>query len=312
MTPLVSVIIPAYNAEATIQATINSVQAQSYREFEILVIDDGSTDSTIQVVSEIAEQDNRIQIHSYANAGPSIARNRGIDQAKGEFLAFLDADDLWTPEKISEQLAALNLSPQAGLAYSWIDWIDENDQFLRHGSHIAAEGKVLDQLLLRNFIDNGSNALVRREVFEKIGGFDSKLPASEDWDMWLRIALIYDFVCVPKVQVYYRILKTSLSTNVQQLSRANLEVLDDFFLTHPEMKSAAGRRAYADKYRYFTFKSIEGRPCRQNGWLALSFFIMAVQLEPRWWLKRSHLIFIVLLKVILFTVVPKQATASTS
>lgn len=308
MTPLVSVIIPAYNCEQTIQATLESVRKQSYSNLEVIVIDDGSRDSTVRSVASIAEQDTRINVFSYSNAGPAVARNRGIEKSEGDFIAFLDADDLWSPEKISDQVTALQKHPQAGLAYSWIDWIDEADQFLRHGSHIDAKGGVLSKLLLRNFIDNGSNALVRRDVLDKIGQFDSTLPPSEDWDMWLRIAAEYEFVCIPKVQVFYRILKTSLSTNILKLSQANLKIIDSFFLSYPELKSTIGEQAYADKYRYFTFKSIEGEPSRQNGWLALRFFAKAISIEPEWWLKRIKLFFLVLLKAILFMASPSVAS----
>ncbi|NEQ44096.1 MAG: glycosyltransferase [Leptolyngbya sp. SIOISBB] len=308
MTPLVSVIIPAYNCEKTIQDTLESVRKQSYSNLEVIVIDDGSRDSTVRSVASIAEQDTRIKVFSYANAGPAVARNRGIEKSEGDFIAFLDADDLWTPDKISDQVTALQNHPQAGLAYSWIDWIDEADQFLRHGSHIDAEGDVLSQLLLRNFIDNGSNALVRSDVLDQIGQFDSTLPPSEDWDMWLRIAAKYEFVCIPKVQVFYRILKTSLSTNILKLSQANLKIIDNFFLSYPELKATIGEQAYADKYRYFTFKSIEGAPSRQNGWLALRFFAKAISIEPEWWLKRIKLFFLVLLKAILFTASPSMAS----
>ncbi|MEM6838534.1 MAG: glycosyltransferase [Cyanobacteria bacterium P01_C01_bin.120] len=308
MSNLVSVVIPAYNCEVTIQATIESVIAQYHANLEIIVINDGSQDSTVEIVSSMAQNDERIRVFSYKNGGPSAARNRGLEQSAGNFIAFLDADDLWTPEKIIDQVAALKSKPQAGLAYSWVDWIDEADQFLRHGSHITAQGKVLDKLLLRNFIDNGSNALVRRDVFEKVGTFDSDFPPSEDWDMWLRIASEYEFVCVPKVQVLYRIIKTSLSSNVLKLSNANLRILDSCFTIHPDLKLKIGSQVYADKYRYFTFKSIEGMPSRQNSRLALKFFIKAVLLEPRWWLKRSKLIFLVLFKSLFYMISPAFAS----
>ena len=307
---LVSVIIPAYNSESTIQATLDSVRAQSYTQLEIIVIDDGSQDSTVEIVASVAKLDARIRWFSYSNAGPAIARNRGIEKATGDFLSFMDADDLWTTDKIEAQLAQLKKCPEAGLAYSFVNWIDGSDEFLRPGSHVKANGYALEQLLVGNFIDNGSNVLIRRDVISAVGKFNPQLPPSEDWDMWLRIAALYQFACIPKVQVLYRVLPTSLSSNVKKLSDTNLAVLDKFFSHHPDLKVKLGTQAYADRYRYFTFKSIEGAPSRQNGWLALKFFFKAVSLEPAWWIKRIKLVLIVLIKASFFTLVPTQAKAS--
>ena len=232
---LVSVIIPAYNSESTIQATLDSVRAQSYTQLEIIVIDDGSQDSTVEIVASVAKLDARIRWFSYSNAGPAIARNRGIEKATGDFLSFMDADDLWTTDKIEAQLAQLKKCPEAGLAYSFVNWIDGSDEFLRPGSHVKANGYALEQLLVGNFIDNGSNVLIRRDVISAVGKFNPQLPPSEDWDMWLRIAALYQFACIPKVQVLYRVLPTSLSSNVKKLSDTNLAVLDKFFSHHPDL-----------------------------------------------------------------------------
>ncbi|MGF1459658.1 MAG: glycosyltransferase family 2 protein [Leptolyngbyaceae cyanobacterium] len=306
MTALVSVIIPAYNCAATIAATLNSACGQHHSNLEILVIDDGSQDDTAATVLALADSDPRIQYLAFPNGGPAIARNRGIEKAQGQFIAFLDADDLWTPDKITAQLAALAGHPQAGLAYSWIDWIDEAGQFLRPGSHIQASGNVLEALILRNFIDNGSNVLVRKEVFAQVGTFNPDLPPSEDWDLWLRIAGTYEFICVPQVQVLYRISPSSLSSsNVERLAQVGLTILINIFRQYPELEAKIGRQALADKYRYFTFKSIEGRPSRKNGRLAWRFFTKALILEPRWWTQRGKVLAVVLAKATKFSLGPK-------
>ena len=115
--PTISVIIPIYNAEATILETIESIQQQTFFDWEIVAIDDGSTDGTLELLYSI--KDERIKIFSYENSGVAVARNRGIANASGEYIAFLDADDLWTPTKLKSQLAALQNNPKAGVAYSW-------------------------------------------------------------------------------------------------------------------------------------------------------------------------------------------------
>ena len=115
--PTISIVIPAYNAERTILETIKSVQKQTFSDFEIIVINDGSTDRTLELVLSVEEP--RLKIFSYQNGGVSVARNRGISHATGEFIAFLDADDLWTSDKLELQLAGLKQHPEAGIAYSW-------------------------------------------------------------------------------------------------------------------------------------------------------------------------------------------------
>ncbi len=115
--PKISIITPAYNAERTILETIESVQNQTFSNFELIVINDGSKDRTLDLLQTI--KDERLKIFSYENGGVAIARNRGLSHATGDFIAFIDADDLWTPDKLELQLAALQKHPEAGVAYSW-------------------------------------------------------------------------------------------------------------------------------------------------------------------------------------------------
>src|SRR5919202_991349 len=142
---LISVIIPVYNGEKTIQETIESVLKQTFSNFELIVIDDGSQDSTLQIVSTI--QDTRLKIFSYSNAGVSTSRNRGLSHATGEFISFIDADDLWTLDKLESQLKALQENPNAAVAYSWTNWIDRSNQLLGRGSYLPEQGDVFAKLL---------------------------------------------------------------------------------------------------------------------------------------------------------------------
>src|SRR5919199_14579 len=153
--PLISVIIPVFNGEKTIQKTIESVLTQTVTDFELLVINDGSQDGTLEIVERI--QDVRIKVFSYPNAGPSTSRNRGISHATSEYISFIDADDLWTPDKLEAQLKALQENPKAAVAYSWTDYIDESSQLLKRGGYMTVNGDVYPQLLLIDFIANGSN-----------------------------------------------------------------------------------------------------------------------------------------------------------
>lgn len=169
----ISMIIPAYNAEQTIRETIQSVLEQTFSDFEIIVIDDGSNDRTSDIIQKIA--DPRLKCFSYTNGGSSVARNRGISHAKGEFIAFLDADDLWTPDKLELQIEALQKHPEAGVAYSWTYFLYENKHLSYADTSSFYEGDVYAELLIKNFLHNGSNPLIRKQAIDAIGLFKTTM-----------------------------------------------------------------------------------------------------------------------------------------
>jgi len=221
--PTISVIIPAYNAEKTILETINSVIKQTFSDFEIIVVNDGSTDRTVELLQDI--KDERLKVFSYENGGASSARNRGIAHATGEYISFLDADDLWTHDKLELQLAALQAHPEAGVAYSWTYVINGEGELLRTIEH-NYEGNVYGEMLLKSFVTCGSNPLIRREAIESVGGFDVTLKSSDDWDYWLRLAYKWHFVVVPKHQIFYRRSATSKSFKLKIIRECSITVLD--------------------------------------------------------------------------------------
>lgn len=276
--PLISVIIPVYNGKKTIRETIESVLNQTFYDWELIVINDGSQDSTFEIVSSI--QDPRVKIFSYPNAGLAASRNRGIAQACGEYISFLDADDLWTPDKLEAQLTALQENPQASVAYSWSDYIDESSQFLRRGSHITVNGDVYAKLLLTDFFENGSNPLIRRQALTAVGGFDGSIDTAADWDMWLRLAARYHFVAVPSPQILYRVSASSMTAHVWRQEAACLQVIERAFAVAPEALQHLKQRSLANLYKYLTFKALEGLPERHRGITAVRFFWQAVRNDP--------------------------------
>ena len=149
---------------------------------------------------------------SYENGGLSVARNRGISQATGEYIAFLDADDLWTPDKLELQLAALRSHPQAGVAYSWTYFMDEQGQSFHADQPVTVEGNVQADLLVSNFLAHGSNPLIRRTAIDSVGEFNPAVAGAADWDYWLRLAEKWEFVVVPKAQIFYRQSSSSISS----------------------------------------------------------------------------------------------------
>jgi glycosyltransferase involved in cell wall biosynthesis len=276
--PSISVIIPVYNGEKTIHETIESVLNQTLSDFEVIVINDGSQDSTLEIVSSI--QDPRLKVISYPNAGLSVTRNRGISLASGDYIAFIDADDLWTPDKLESQFKALQANPQAAVAYSWTNHIDESSQFSRTGSHMTVSGNVYAKLLLANFLENGSNPLIRRQALTTVGGFDETLIAAEDWDMYLRLAAHYHFVAVPSPQILYRISIDSMSSNVYKQEKESVKVIKKAFIQAPKFLQHLKKQSLANLYKYLTFKTLEGDPERQRGIKAAHFLWHCIINDP--------------------------------
>ncbi|MBD1921808.1 glycosyltransferase [Microcoleus sp. FACHB-831] len=305
--PTISTIIPAYNSEKTIRETIESVINQSFSDLEIIVINDGSQDSTLEIVSCISEP--RLKVFSYANAGVSASRNRGFSHATGEYISFLDADDIWTPDKLEAQLKALQENPQAGVAYSWTNWIDESGRFLRPGLHIARTGDVYKNLLVKDFIESGSNPLIRRQALVEVGGFDESLMNTADWDMWLRLAARYNFVAVPSPQILYRVAPSSMSSNVWRIEDESLKIIEKAFASGNESLQPLKREILANRYKYLTFKTLDGIPERRRGLVAARFLGNAVRNDPAM-LQNPVILLIALFKIAAVTLLPsKQAEA---
>lgn len=224
--PLVTVIIPAHNAAKFIEQTLLSVVEQTYSNLEIIVIDDGSTDNTADIVKAFAQQDKRIILLQQVNAGVAAARNLGIKAANGEFIAPVDADDVWFKTKIEKQVACfLNADLSVGLVYVWsVDISCEGT--LTGGFHASSyEGRVYIPLAHHNFIGNGSAPLIRKSCFHELGGYneeqlkDSTSHGSEDWDIYLRIAQRYEFRVVREILLGYRQDIASTSYKLDSMSK---------------------------------------------------------------------------------------------
>ncbi len=224
--PLVSVIIPAYNAEAFIGQTLDSVIAQTYTKLEIIVVDDGSTDGTAEVARSFAQQDERVRLLQKPNGGVASARNLGIRRSKGAFIAPIDADDIWYPHNIEKQVQCMQQGgPRVGLVYSWSIDIDEAGRPLGTVHAASITGEVFTTLLIHNFMANASCTMLRRTCLEKVGLYDPSYKARqaqgcEDWDLYLRIAECYQFRVVPEFLVGYRKLDNSMSGNATVMARS--------------------------------------------------------------------------------------------
>jgi glycosyltransferase involved in cell wall biosynthesis len=210
--PTVSVIIPSYNCEAYIAETIGSVLGQTLRDVELIVVDDGSTDRTCEIVAAYGA---RVRLLTQKNAGVCAARNFGIREARGQYICLMDHDDYWFPDKLELQLEQMLRHPEVGLVYSSFIWWHpgEDGNFPDHDSFDQASfpvgiderfsGWIYHELLLDCWVLT-SAALIRAEVFDKCGMYDESLPYSEDWDLWLRISREYPFIKLKRPLTLYR------------------------------------------------------------------------------------------------------------
>jgi len=251
--PKVSVIIPVYNGERFIAQAVDSVLNQTYRDFELIVVDDGSTDKTAEILKSYGSQ----IIYIYQpNRERSAARNTGIRHAQGEYLAFLDADDVWLPHKLQRQVQLLDQASEVGLVYGWAYFIDETGQRVNlSGKEMLCSfesgTRVFEPLLFENVIASPT-VMIRRHCIDTVGFFDESMTYTEDWDMWLRIAVHYKVGIINEPLACYRINGDSLLENwkkydvpsgrIRVVKKACTSLKD-----HPELRSLR-RKALAHSY----------------------------------------------------------------
>lgn len=255
-TPLVSVILPVYNGESFVGQAIESALSQTWRNLEIIVVDDGSTDQTLSVLEVYAARDPRVRITRQPNGGVARARNRGLAEARGEFIAPLDADDLWEPTKIEQQVRRMiEAGAQTGLVYCWWVWIDETGTVLDRSPRWRVEGDVVETLLQVNCTGNASVPLYRRRCIEQAGGYDETLEEQnargcEDWDIALKVAALCRVAVVPALLVGYRRLPQSMSTQSDAMWKSQSLVTDALYRRNSDLSTALLRRS-ADQFALY-------------------------------------------------------------
>lgn len=264
--PLVSVIIPAYNAESFIERTLKSVLCQTYTNLEVIVVDDGSKDKTFEIVQSIAQKDSRVRPIQQQNAGVAAARNLAIEKSKGEYIAPIDADDIWYVEKIEKQVKCiLNAEELVGLVYCLAVDIDENDLIIGQcsvDSLFKPEGKVYSALVFINFLGNASTPLIRRTCFERVGGYSCQLKQQaaqgcEDWDIYLRIAECYEFRVVTEFLVGYRQVIGSMGGNYKSMVKSHELVMANVRKLHPEIPARIYHLSNIFYYNYLIGKTYD-------------------------------------------------------
>ena len=229
----VSVVIPAYNkAELTVK-TVESVLSQTYKNIEIIVVDDGSTDNTKDLLKPYV---GKIQYIHKDNGGACSARNVGIRKSTGEYICLIDCDDTYLPKKIEKSVAYLEKHPECGFVHTAAYLVDEKGNIITQHSHKWAHktGWISKYLLFKNFICN-STVVIRKSCFEKVGLFDEEIFTPGDWDMWLRLSENYKVGYISKPLTKYMVSSSFIFNNLIRAQEEELKVIGKIFKRFPQM-----------------------------------------------------------------------------
>ena len=286
---LVSVIVPVYNVEAYIEETVKSILAQTYENFEVLIIDDESPDRSVEIVQQF--DDPRIRIIRQKNRGLAGARNTGVRHAKGDYLAFLDSDDLWLPDKLEKHVAHLDSSPEVGLSFSQSEFIDVHGDSLGIFQMPKLTDITASHLMCRNPIGNGSAPVIRKEVFPEIRFdsdlhgemedfyFDEHFRQSEDIECWIRIAIQTNWQIegIPYALTLYRVNAEGLSANIMKQYESWCAVIDKNRDSDPELFKAWESTARAFQLRYLARRAVR----LKDGKMGLELTLKALKTQPK-------------------------------
>lgn len=278
--PVLSIVIPAYNVSAYIRQAVESALDQSVRDIEVIVVEDGSTDDTFTMLDQVRSErsDPRLILIRQNNAGLSAARNTGIRHARGSFIGFLDGDDAWGPAKAERHLAVMDNDASIAITYSHSICIGEDGAATGYKLEPARPEMTLHDLIRSNQFGNGSTPVVRRDCFMKAGVFRENLKSCEDYDMWCRILSLKGFraVLVPESLTLYRIRPDSLSFNFEKFLRSADEIMRLLREEAPGVPERVLREGHAEHYRIAAWKAATTR----RRLLGLRYMATALRLCP--------------------------------
>jgi glycosyltransferase involved in cell wall biosynthesis len=276
---LVSVVMATYECRPYIAQAIGSVLSQTYRNLELHVVDDGSTDATAAEVAPFLS-DSRVRYHYQANGGQTVAKNVGIRQSRGEFVAFCDADDIWLPQKLELQVPRFARDGRVGVVYTRSGRMDAQGARLpidQSDAPACPSGAVTAELFRVNFVPFGT-AIVRRRCLDDVGLFDEQYRMGIDWELWLRISLAYAFEFVDSETYVYRVWPGQMSSNWRGRYEHAFRIMRDFLDRHPSaIGPRAAREAWSHSYmqRARLRSAISGEHSRALGDVA-----RALRLQP--------------------------------
>lgn len=257
MKNVVTIVLPAYNASEYLRETINSVLCQTFQDFELLVIDDGSTDNTTDIVNDFCQRDSRIRLISQNNQGVSVARNTGINMAQGEFIAFIDSDDLWLPNKLAKHVQHLSANPNLGLSFARVEFMSFDGKPTGKYSNPRLVNIAAKNLYEENAAVTPSNAVIRRTAVEQVGGFDGELSGAADAELFLRLKCHgWQVEGIDEVLVLYRTSLGGMSSQLYKMEEDWNRLSQKVQIYAPELIKLHYKQAQAMLLRYLARRTL--------------------------------------------------------
>ena len=259
---VISVITPTYNRARVLPAAVASVLSQTFGDFELIIVDDGSEDNTPDVLKPFFA-DRRVRYVYQENQGQSHARNLALKQATGDFIAFLDSDDVWAPDKLEKQLAVFRANSEVDIVHGDEAIINEQGSVVSLQNMRRYSGRITRYLLADNSVSI-TTALVRRRCFDEMGGFDTSVGVADDYELWLRFSARYCYQYEPGIVASYRVMADQISSDKRRRYAANERIIQQFLARYGEVLSPGERRwglarFYCRKARYFASAGERGK-----------------------------------------------------
>ncbi len=277
MKNLVTIVLPAYNASEYLAETVNSVIRQTYQDFELLIVDDGSTDDTRDIVDDFCKRDSRIRAIAQKNQGVSIARNTGINMAQGEFIAFIDADDLWLPNKLAMHVQHLSANPNLGLSFARVEFMSFDGKSTGKYSNPRLVNITAKDLYEENAAVTPSNAVIRLEALQQVGGFDGELSGAADAELFLRVKCHgWQVEGINEVLVLYRTSLGGMSSQLYKMEEDWNCLSQKVQAYAPELIELHYKQAKAMLLRYLARRTLR---LELSSKLGISFMNRALQSE---------------------------------
>jgi len=282
----VTVVVPSFNAEHYLEEALTSLYAQTYQNFEVVIVDDGSTDTTAELAKRFLDDRTRLVVKE--NGGCASARNAGVAQARGRYISFLDSDDYWAPEFLAEGVGFLEKNPDVYMVFSLLTVVDKEGMSSGLMKSHGSKRYQFSDLVMENPIGSGSCSLMRRQVFDELAPFNELLPASSDCDMWLRMAHSYPFgiACLPAPLSFYRRHPAQTTADWRRMAAAYNLVIAEARALDPETVDPLENAARGKKSRYFAFIAYENRDSRAAFRLlgeSFGFAPLGFVMDPRAW-----------------------------
>lgn len=282
--PLITIITPTYNRADFILEAVESVIKQSYPRFEFLIVDDGSTDNTVELLQAYLK-DERVRLFQQENRGQSVARNVALAEAAGEFICFLDSDNYWPLDKLEKQIRIFEKHPEVDVLYGDNVIINEQGKEVSRKNMSRYSGRIAARMIQDNCVAMNTT-MARRRCFDEMGGMSGKRRVADDYDLWLRFSARYEFRYEPEYWAWYRVMEDQISSDKTQRFTVNEAIIHDFRREYPEALSARDfdkgfAHFYIRKGRYLgatgekasglkeIVKALKYAPAESNVWRAL-------------------------------------------